>query len=321
MKTKEEFKEFFLSLEDDIIELEAIRKKRFWWQLGLLGGVLLFSTILLGVAYSYESYLGWILAIILIIAAIVGGGYGTYKLSQRHDLLLQYKEKVIAPMVSFMDDNLSYEPEKSVEYDHFRESRIFLQRPDYYHGDDYISGMFGDFQVEFSEIKVAYEQFKQLGQRARANWKTIFHGIFVVAQLPAETETPIIILSNRYKKHFGLLGQSIHQHNFRRNLRYVRMNDRLFTQEFAVYAQKTAPARLFLNETFKRKLLRLRNKAGNDVHLSIRGDKLYIAMKLDRNFFDVNPYLSFLSYRRAWRHYYDMVLILEVLDALREEVE
>ncbi|WP_027003448.1 DUF3137 domain-containing protein [Hugenholtzia roseola] len=317
MKTLEEFKDFFASLEDDIALLEEERRKRIKMQAGVLLLVMLLCTLTLGVAYSFNNYLSWGIGIFLVIAWIAAGAYGTYWLSRREDLGAQYKETVVSQIVQFMDEGLNYEAEKFVEYEHFRQARIFLQRPDYYKGDDYISGNFGDFEVEFSEIKVAYEQFEARTKTAKSAWKTIFHGIFLVATLPEEVPTPMIILSNRYQKYFGLLGETIQLYNFRRNLKKVRLYDREFSKEFVVYAHKPILARPFLNPTFKEKLLQLKEKTGKDVHLSLRENKLYVALKMDRNFFSVNPFRSFLRYRAAWRLYYDMVFILEVLQALQ----
>jgi hypothetical protein len=253
----------------------------------------------------------------LTIAWIAAGSYGTHWLSGREDLDMRYKQTVVSRIVQFIDEGLNYEPKKCVEYEHFRQARIFLQRPDYYKGEDYISGNFGDFEVEFSEVKVAYEQFAARTQQAKSTWKTIFHGIFLVANLPEEVPTPMIILSNRYQKYFGLLGERIQLYNFRRNLKKVRLYDREFSKEFVVYAQKPILARPFLNPIFKEKLLYLKEKTNKDIHLSLRDNKLYLALKMDRNFFSVNPFRSFLRYRAAWRLYCDMVFILEVLQALQ----
>ncbi len=61
-----------------------------------------------------------------------------------------FKRIVVEPIITFINPDLSYNPEGFVNQDTFNFSRMFLHYPNRYDGEDFVVGNIGNANVKMS---------------------------------------------------------------------------------------------------------------------------------------------------------------------------
>lgn len=88
--------------------------------------------------------------IFIAFAYITGGGL-IYKFLVK-DYTSEFKEKIIFPLITAMDENLNYSAYSHIDSSHFRDSKIFNTRVDRVSGNDYVYGEVDGIKIQFSDF-------------------------------------------------------------------------------------------------------------------------------------------------------------------------
>ncbi|MDW7694401.1 DUF3137 domain-containing protein [Flammeovirgaceae bacterium SG7u.111] len=313
MKSFEEFRQHLAdSMGEQLEGLEERRlqmKSRKNW----LGGILV-SIITVSWSIAYLGYMpNWAILIVIALATpVIIIIYKKYYFD--HDIPANFKDTVVRGLIEFVDPSLTYSPEDYVPYDDFQASKLFLLRPDIYYGDDFIEGMVDGIPVSFSELHVASE-IKGKDPSKKGKIKKMFDGFFVVADIPFTLKGDVYIMQNKLYKNMGHAGTLIQKHNFYRG-KYVRPDNIDFRENFVVYADDLLEGELILTEPFMQKMLKLKRYSKAKVYISIIGNKLYVAVNLDREIFKIKMFqpLNRLGYLKSF--YNDLYYMLTLIDDL-----
>ncbi|MCS6833905.1 MAG: DUF3137 domain-containing protein, partial [Flammeovirgaceae bacterium] len=252
MKTFEEFTAHFETvIKPTLEELENKRRYVYRKRLELGGGAAVVVLLNLMMAYfgALHPY--------TVVFTAIFAPFVAYTVFKHHyddtTIPLQYKEKVVKEMVSFLDSNLAYEPSSFIEYQHFADSELFPLQPDTYIGDDKICGVVEGISIAFSEVFAAYEPLTP-----RRWWfssptqKTIFHGIFLMATYEKSFQGKIFIFPDKLQRHMGYGGMLVQQHNVVRG-KYIKPRNMNFREVFSVYAENEYEGEKLLTDSLMEK--------------------------------------------------------------------
>jgi len=165
MVTQNELKAFYeIDLKSKLLFFEEqrkllISKLKF---LGIIYGILIIFTILtMIIAGNLEvARIATTICMVFILIAIINFFRKMKSSYQAH-----FKKAIIGPLVTFIDQNLSYAPEKTIKVEAFHTSQLFKQEYEYgvdeWTGEDYVSGILSGTNVKFGEVhaqEVVYDE-------------------------------------------------------------------------------------------------------------------------------------------------------------------
>ncbi|UZR93363.1 DUF3137 domain-containing protein [Chondrinema litorale] len=322
MKTFDEFKAFLEeSLKDDLDSLETRRKNMRHWR-GRLGGILLgVTTLSWALAYLYSSVSIYIIIVAVVITApVVFFVYKKYFLDET--IPENFKDLIVKNLVTFVDPSLNYYPEQHVSFDDFEASKLFMLRPDHYIGDDLIKGEMDGVSLQFSELHASFESNEKVQstvfKKKKLIWKSIFDGLFLVADSPLEFNGRVFILDNNTYKTLGYLGTLIQKHHFYYG-QYILPTNHDFRDKFAVYADDKLEGEKLLSKEFMQKILRLKSKSKSRVFISVIDNKLYMAVNMKKEIFKVNLNRSLSRAEHIKSFYNDLYYMLTIIDELNAD--
>ena len=310
MKSIEEFKAFYESdLVGVLTEMDKSRKKSMKKVILLIliiviGGViaLLFS------AYNFPEVYSIVVGAAVIITAIILG----IKLNKERKITKkEYKQKVMRPIVHFIDDSLNYQPTSFISKSQFSESKIFTQRIDRYKGDDLIEGTIGKTDIRFSEVHAEYYTTDKDGKR---HYHTIFKGIFLIADFHKDFSGETYVLVDTAEKLFGKLGKVFQKANFIRP-KLVKMEDPVFEKAFVVYGSDQIESRYILTPAMMERMMNLKKKSDR-VQFSFKNSQVYIALPVKKNLFEAPLFKSMLNFDVIQEYYEYLLLAIGVVEDL-----
>lgn len=313
MKSFDEFKQFFKEeVAGDLEGLEKRRRNMFLQRvrLGLIVAGLIFGHLAL---IFFGAFTPYSIFITLIFMPLLG--FLVYrKLYIDESVPADYKETVVKKMLAFVDDSLSYEAEGFVPYADFEASKLFSPHPDHYTGDDLISGEIEGTPVRFSELIVRTEQAEKLSKRPV--WHTLFHGIFLVAELSVTFRGRTFIFPDLSVQKLGYPGNLAQQHEQRWG-KYIGINHPNFRRHFVAYTDFLSEGERILTDSLAEKILFLSEKSKADVFLSCIENKIYVAVDMRKEIFKINMAAPLYNPNFV-RHFYDEIFyILGLIEDLK----
>lgn len=79
---------------------------------------------------------------------------------------IEFKKHIITPIVRFVDEGLSFDPEKQIAVETFEASHLFQEQygdtVDLWTGQDYVEGTLGKIKVKFSEVHAQEEKIEEI---------------------------------------------------------------------------------------------------------------------------------------------------------------
>ncbi|GAA4833943.1 DUF3137 domain-containing protein [Algivirga pacifica] len=332
MRTLEEFKRHFSEhVYDELQELEESRKdmhnKRI--EVGGLSILAVFLTwimVHMGLLHSYT------IAFMVLTAPSVG-----FWLYMKHyynpDISDTYKKVVVEEMLHFMDPSLQYTHTQFVPYDTWKASFLFPMIPDKYEGDDLIVGTIDGIPLQLSEIivqnnlKVIERKERNILERFLATferkeqWETLFHGIFLAAEYPKSIKGRMFILPDTLQKTLGHAGRIIQENNLIRG-KYIHPQNYEFKQNYVVYADHELEGEELLTEELMEKMLTLKKRSNTPVYCSIVSNKIYVAVDLRKELFQVNTARPLYNHRFVENFYNELLYIFSIIEDLNiDELE
>jgi len=240
-------------------------------------------------------------------------GGGIYKFLVK-DYTKEFKEKIIAPLIKEIDENLKYFTDLYVPFGHFRRSKIFTQSPDKYTGNDYVKGHIDGVDIQFSDIHAQKEHRDSKGRTHRV---TIFKGLFIVSEFNKHFKGRTIVLPDTAQSTFGdLIGGWLQSHNMSRN-DLVKMDNVRFEKEFVVYSTNQIEARYILSHALMERLLKFQKRSKHPICVSFVGGAIYIAIQSDEDQFEPSVFHSLLNYKTAMEYVGTLHLAVGIVEELK----
>ncbi|MEN7548915.1 DUF3137 domain-containing protein [Rapidithrix thailandica] len=309
MKSFEEFQQYFdMTIKEALEDIEKRRSNMHYWRhmLGIIGGALLlihWTFVALDIIPSYTM-----IPTLLAIPAVAYFIYQRVVLDT--SIPDDYKETVVKQMIHFVDPSLNYQAENYIKYEVFKESELFLLKPDHYIGDDYIDGTIGGVGIQVSELEVMLET--QGMRQKKPRWNTLFHGIFLVATTSQSYSGKTFILSDNLYKRMGYAGMLVQMNNLVRG-HYIQAENIQFRKNFVVYAENALEGKELLTEELMESLLVLKKKSHCPVYVSLIGHKVYVAVDLRKDVFKVDINKPLFDARFVRSFYDELYYILGIV--------
>lgn len=314
MKSLDEFKLFFDSeLQAHLLQLDGERKKLsrgtviliFSCLAAIAAGVILIlidqsdETIFAAIGLWGAAVLGGIIA-----GIILGSNYKKFK--------IKYKQTVITDMIHFIDPGLNYFHNGLVTKPEYLESKLFLQRPDLYKGEDMIEGTLGQTKLKFSEL---HSQYRTTNHKGQTQYHTIFRGIFFIADFNKNFQGETYVLPDTAEKLFGKIGNWFQKMNMARP-DLVKLENVEFEKAFAVYGSDQIESRYILSPKLMEDILALKQKVNKGLRLSFRNSNVYIAITSYLNMFEPRLFKSIVDFKHLQKYFEFLILVLSVVEDL-----
>jgi hypothetical protein len=292
-------------------ELEARRRKAiatFWKIVGVLVAAAIAAVAIFPVFRAAPIFIIFVAIIALAVAVISWA-------SLTGDLTGEFKRRVVAEVVRFVDPSLVYSPESHVSRSQFRGSGIFQQGIDRFRGEDHVGGVIGRTRIEFSELHAEYKTTTHTKNGSRTTWHTIFKGLFFIADFNKHFRGRTYVLTDVAEGLLGFLGKKLQEMNFTRP-DLVKLEDPEFEEEFVVYGDDQIEARYILSTSLMQRILDFRRKTGRSIQLSFVGSNVYVAVPMTRDMFEPRITSSFLDFNLIREFLTDLQFACGIVDDL-----
>ena len=111
-----------------------------------------------------------------------------------------------------------------------------------------------------------------------------FRGMFGTHTIPHSCSGSVILLPDHLEGKFGYLAHSIQSYKRKNGARLVLLEDPVFENLFAVYADNEVEARKILTPAMMQRIVKLRSDFGKDLMLSFSGNMLCYAVSFPDGF-------------------------------------
>jgi len=231
--------------------------------------------------------------------------------------VLDFKHAVIAPIVKFCDESLTYSPKTHISRSVFRASRIFQHSIDRYSGEDHVHGKIGATAIEFSEVHAEYKtRHRDSKGRTHTQWHTIFKGLFFIADFNKHFTGCTVVLPDMAERTFGWLGKKLQEWNVARSGQLVKLEDPEFEKLFVVYGDDQIEARYILSPSLMRRITDFRNKTGKPIALSFVGSNVNLAITTGKNMFEPRLFSPLTDFSMATEYLADLGLAVGIVEEL-----
>ena len=292
------------SIHPELLNMEQRRRR--------LMRLLLLSVFLLVGVVALQVFLS-IFAITLALFIPVGlwMAYLGFKVQVFYK---EFKPRVVSLLLDFIDNDVNfkfegYEPRGFLPPEKFLESRIFT-RADDYHGEDLIRGQVRETPFEACELRV--REFSEV----RSQLDLVFSGIFLIADFQRwDMHGQVLALPDAYRKYLSRSERAFHLEGGRRVKDGIIPDFEVF---FDTYATPDVRIKDVVSEEFQRAILRFRRhfqevNREKEIYFSIIGDKIYLALRQDRNLLEPSIFINNTSFEVVQEFYEDLRLLLELV--------
>jgi len=227
----------------------------------------------------------------------------------------EYKEKIIRRLVGFADEGLLYTPDGAVPQHEFVRSKIFPYSCDKYSGEDHFSGKIGKTEIVFSEVTAKHRSKSGSGSSQKDEYNTFFTGLFIIADFNKHFKTHTVVLPDMAEKLFGKFGQKLQAIAPDRG-ELIRLEDPRFEREFCVYGDDQVEARYILTPALMERILAFKKKWNTRVYLSFLDSKVYIAISMYKNLFELRTFRPAADYPFLEESMRFLLLLTEIVEDL-----
>jgi hypothetical protein len=341
MKSKEEFKRFVeVDLKPIVAELETKRSKakaeltkkmQVGFGIGAFLGILISVAIFLftdndasiGELVKYGAILGVILG---LVGLVISSQKAMRGLNKQADPI---KKALINPIVNFVNPDFKYHPDEKISREEIDESYLFQTEIDQYYGDDLIEGFVNEVPFKLSETSLRVKSTtSDSNGHSHISYPDIFNGIFCITELREKRVGDLFILPNPKSKRSLKMREKIELSDIYRNsglvknrlkwdpdnagiqqLKFIETGDKLFDQEFLIYAENAREAQSMLHKEVRNSIYMMLEQCPDFVYplaplyISIRNNRLYIAKRLSAALFIANLQRSLTDESEMMWHY------------------
>jgi hypothetical protein len=218
-----------------------------------------------------------------------------------------FKKEIVSRIVTFIDDDLIYYPEKKITLHEFQSSLLveyWRHSVDIWRGEDYVRGILGKTAVKFSEVHAENEEtYTDSEGNTHTYYITVFKGLFFIFDFNKAFEGFTAVLPEKfwsYRKYGDL----------------VKLEDPEFEEEFVVYSDNQITARYILSPSLMRRLLKFRRELEKKVYLSFVNGKLHIGISIHKNLFEPRVFRTILNFQLIHEYLEYMQLGKDIVEEL-----
>ena len=151
MKSVSELTDFYYKTLYPVLQELEQERKRVKDKVVKIGIVYLLVTAFTGYVILQNSNGEIDIFVFFLFAAFTGGAI-LYKYLVK-EYKSNFKAKIIAPLITELDKNLSYFPQTHIPELYFTRSQLFKERPDRISGNDYIKGTIDGVPLQLSDFQ------------------------------------------------------------------------------------------------------------------------------------------------------------------------
>ncbi|SKA40939.1 Protein of unknown function [Chitinophaga eiseniae] len=334
MKTLAEFNTFVdQQLDVQLQQLEDQRKAGQGWVrrmriLGVVPVIIFFAFLMWVVIPRQENNTGnnmsvmWMLAAGIVVTLGLSFALRRYMAKQKGmlemvDYKQDFKNKVIQPIIRFIDPAYTYQPLNHASYEEFTESGLFSRQEYNITGNDQVFGKTGDLNFQWCDLKVTHMPtitLRGLGA------DVIFEGTYFMAQFPRYFNTPVYIVPrSTMMAKLTSVTQTDTDYIETWNLgKKITTSDTAFNKLFMAYAQDTEEAQQLLTAPLLEKIVRLQARSQAPVFISFYNNRICIGISHGEDYFEAGLQDSLTDRRMLTNFYMDFTSLLEIVDDLRQ---
>lgn len=249
---------------------------------------------ILSSAYKIVFVITNVMIIIIIVTAL-----------NKTKFTATFKEKVIAPFIKNIDENLQYYPNKGLTSNMYRNGEF--ESYNCYHSEDLIEGILdGKYAVSIAEVHTEKESTDSDGDTTKS---TVFYGIFGNIECSKDITTTLKIHSDK-----GFLG------NLFKEKQKIEMDSREFEKHFDVYGDNKIITMQILTSDIMAMLIDFKNEKKIKYEMTIKNNQIYIRFHTGP-VFEPQLFKSALDYDML-KKYYDIIdFVFKVSRAINKAIE
>ena len=275
----------------------------------------LFALLITVVALSllYKNTKTFELEYIFFAGAFLAAVYGIIYKFLTKDYALEFKYKVIKPLVEHIDSNLRYSVVGMVAESSFKEAKVTTQTIDRYQGDDYVSGIINGVKLSFCDLLV---EKKEEHSKTNNTYVTLFQGIFLESEFPKHFHSKTYVYPDKLAKAFGSQIGDFLQSNPFGSAKLLKLDNPEFEHYFKVYGESAIEARYILSHSLMQKIVHFRKKVAHDITLSFVGGRFYLAIAYNKPSLEAAVFNSLLDYKVAKEYIETLYFAISVVEEL-----
>jgi hypothetical protein len=222
------------------------------------------------VFFIFGSFL-WLVIGFVLYSIKAGRAVTAYKVA--------FKEMVMPRLLSSFDPSLRHQSEAGLSEEIFLGTELFTTNPDRYSSEDLIEGRHGKTYLRIAEVD-AEERRTSTDRKGNTTttYVTIFRGLLVVADFHKHFAGRTFVFPDTAEKLFGNFGRFFQKLGGRRETGLIRLEDPEFEDAFAVYSTDEIEARYILSTSMMKRLLRLRERFGDGLHVAFKESCVALAI-------------------------------------------
>jgi hypothetical protein len=292
------------SIHPELTHMEARRRR--------LVRLLMLSGLLLAAVVALQMYLN--IFVVTLALLIPVGCWMAYLAFRVQVFFREFKPRVVELLLDFIDNDVNfkfegYNPTGMIGREKFLESRIFT-RADDYAGEDLIRGQVRETPFEACELRV--REFSDVRNRL----DLVFNGIFLIADYQRwDMHGKVLVLPDAYRKYLSRSERAFHLEGGRRVTEGIVPEFEVF---FDTYATPNTRVQDILSAEMQHAILRFRQRFQQvnhqkEIYFSIIGDKIYLALRQDRNLLEPSLFATNVSFGIVSEFYEDLSLLLHLV--------
>lgn len=332
MKTLEEFNTFLdqqLSHELDKLEQQRIAGRNWirWMWVATLAPFAVFIFFI--VRYSLRSagnagaghttgYGNQVLLLIGLVLLVTFAGYAArYFMMKRKglheatDYQHDFKNRVVKPLISFINPAYQYQPLNHASFEEFTESGLFEMKGYQMTGNDQVYGKLGEMNFQFCDLQVTHMPLVTLRGQGP---DTVFCGSYFIAQFPRYFSTPVYVLSRNNNASDDGYIRTWHLG------KKVLPADAAFNKLFMVYALDEAAAQLLLTPALMEKIVALYERSSAKLFISFYNNRVYVGIGHGTDYFETTLNRSLQNRQLLNNFYLDFMSMLQLAEDLKNNL-
>jgi len=257
-----------------------------------------------------------IAAFVLLPVVVVVFAIAYRQLTKQY--MTQFKQQVITAIVNFFDSTLQYDPRGRVSESQFLQSGLFNASPDRYRGEDRVFGVLDKTRIEFSEVHAEYQsQSIDSDGSTQTSWHTIFKGLFFVGDFNKQIKGTTVVLPDVAERLLGGVGKFLQNiQKIGRHAELITLEDPAFEKYFVVYGDDQNEARYILTPNLMERIVSFRQRTGQKLRLSFRGENVYVAIPSNHDMFEARVFRTLWSKTLIKSYVEDMAMAIGVVEEL-----
>jgi len=220
----------------------------------------------------------------------------------------KFKKEFIQLLINFINPNLKYFPERTIDYQEFQESKLFSRQVDEWDGEDYVEGTLSDqISLKFSQITMADYIIRETKKRKIF---TLFEGVLFIATFSRQNFQGFIHILPALSPE----SQKIHElWKEPRPGQTVTLDVPFFTRYFEVYSDIPESVSDILSPALMRELVEFRTEFDQEIYVVFVHSKIYVALP-KRSIFEPPFFRSLLDPEIAYHYLGEIQLLLGILE-------